>query len=336
MVVCCLPSINGTQSIDRVATRLLEPALAALLGCFIVVWGQASADEWSLERVERGVVVKLDGQLVTEYLADARDKPALWPLVGPTGKPITRAFPIAEVAGEEIDQQQRDHFHHLSFWFALGKVNGYNFWDSAAGHGVIRQTRLLEASGGQQGTIVTQNDWLAPDGKKQLSDERKFVFRAGKDQRIIDVNVRLMADAGAVSFGDTKEGSLALRVARSMRADSQPSGEVINSAGDTNAKAFGKRAEWVDFHGPVDSETVGVALLTHPKSFHAPSRWFVRPYGLMAVSPFGGRELGGEEDASYTLPAGESLTIRCRVILHRGDEKSADIAGAYSAYAREE
>ena len=46
------------------------------------------------ERSERGVVVKIDGQLFAEYLTKAGTSPAIWPIIGPTGKPMTRSYPV--------------------------------------------------------------------------------------------------------------------------------------------------------------------------------------------------------------------------------------------------
>ena len=37
---------------------------------------------------------------------------------------------------------------------------------------------------------------------------------------------------------------------------------------------------------------------------------------------------------AYTLDQGKSLTLKYRVILHRGDEKQAGIAEAFAAYAK--
>ena len=44
---------------------------------------------------------------------------------------------------------------------------------------------------------------------------------------------------------------------------------------------------------------------------------------------------GEKDDAPVTLKKGESVMMRHRVILHRGDEKQAKIAEAWKAYAAE-
>src|SRR5215471_13407743 len=50
--------------------------------------------EFTVEKTDDGVVVKLNGELFTKYLTLSGKKPILWPIIGPTGKPMTRAWPM--------------------------------------------------------------------------------------------------------------------------------------------------------------------------------------------------------------------------------------------------
>ena len=72
--------------------------------------------------LQDGAVVKIDGQLFTEYLVKSGTKPILWPIIGPTGKRMTRDYPMRDRPGE-----QKDHPHQRSLWFTHGDVNGTNF-----------------------------------------------------------------------------------------------------------------------------------------------------------------------------------------------------------------
>jgi hypothetical protein len=120
-----------------------------------------------------------------------------------------------------------------------------------------------------------------------------------------------------------------------MRVDSKQGGRIVNSDGLTDADAWGKRAAWVDYHGPVDGRRVGIAILNHPSSFRFPTYWHVRTYGLFAANPFGVHDFTGAGDGTSTLPAGDTLNLRYRLVLHTGDEKEGDIAAAYESYAKE-
>ena len=130
---------------------------------------------------------------------------------------------------------------------------------------------------------------------------------------------------------------MAIRVAGTMKVDAKKGGRIVNSEGQTDGDAWGKPAAWVDYHGPVDGQTVGVAILNHPGSFRYPSYWHVRTYGLFAANPFGLRDFkrSGNVDGSHTLAPGESFTLRYRFLFHRGDEKAGKVAEAFAVYSKE-
>jgi Methane oxygenase PmoA len=326
---------RGGQKISWSSTMTFSRRLLFFCGMFLAVSNPAQA-EWTVEKTEGGAIVKHDGKIVTEYLTRSGSKPVLWPLNGPDGKPYTRAFPMKAVSGE-----QKDHPHQRSCWFTHGSVNGIDFWaepGSVAGtsFGTIEHKDFVTLkSGADEAVIETINDWLGPDDKRQLSDRRRLRFHGAKDQNLIDFDVTLVASDGPVKFGDTKEGSFGCRVAAPLALTSKQGGKIINSDAVTDKEAWGKRASWVDYQGPIDPEeddVVGIAILNHPASFHYPTFWHVRDYGLFAVNPF------GIEDGAknfYTLEAGKELPLYYQMILHTGDEKQAKIADAFERYSKE-
>ena len=306
--------------------RLLAPVAFTLLAA-----GAASAEKFTVEQSDDAATVLLDGKLFTRYLTKSGAKPVLYPVIGPGGAAMTRAYPLEEKEGERTD-----HVHQRSFWFTHDKVNGVGFWHENDNHGEIVHREFVKAEGGDQATIVTRNDWVGPDGKKILEDERTLVFGAEGDKRWIDFEITLKATEGEVTFGDTKEGTFGIRVAESMKVDAKMGGQIVNSEGQTDGAAWGKRAAWVDYHGPVDGKTVGVAILNHPSSFRFPTYWHVRTYGLFAANPFGANDFtrGQDGDGSQTLKKGDQIALRYRVLLHPGDEKEGRVAGEYEKYAK--
>ncbi|HEV7222050.1 MAG TPA: DUF6807 family protein, partial [Pirellulales bacterium] len=82
---------------------------------------------------------------------------------------------------------------------------------------------------------------------------------------------------------------------------------------------------------------VGIAILNHPSSFRYPTRWHVRDYGLFAANPFGLKdfEKNDQLNGAYTVPAGESISLRYRFVFHLGDEQAADIAQTFEEYSEE-
>lgn len=304
--------------------------LTLFVGVAVLAAASPAAAEVTAERSKKGVVVKIDGKPFTEYVTEFRGTPILWPIIGPTGKPMTRAYPMAEGPGE-----RKDHPHHRSMWFTHGDVNGVSFWE--LGKGVIRHRESVKIAGGEKAVVVTRNDWIAPGGKKVCEDERRLGFGTDGDARWIDFEITIKASRGPLKFGDTKEGTMAVRVAGTMKVDAKLGGRIVNSKGQTDKEAWGKPAAWVDYYGPVDGETVGIAILNHPSSFRFPTHWHVRTYGLFAANPFGLHDFAGsrEVDGSHTVAEGQTMTLRYRVLLHRGNAESGKISEAFAAYAKE-
>ncbi|MGA2033798.1 MAG: PmoA family protein [Thermoguttaceae bacterium] len=306
--------------------------------CFLLLFAAASAtavsrgSEVSAERTAKGVAIKIDGQLFTEYLVRSGSKPILWPILGPTGQPVTRSFPM-----DSAKRETKDHPHQRSLWLTHGDVNGIDFWAETPGSGQIRHREFVTVRSGRQALLVTRNDWISPDGAKQCEDERRLTFGADAAGRWIDFDTTIRAGDGPVRFGDTKEGAFGVRVAESLCVDAKQGGQIVNSRGQRDAATWGQPAEWVDYHGPVDGRTVGIAILNHPGSFRFPTCWHVRTYGLFAANPFGRKDFGpgGQRQGPYTLAAGQTLRLKYRIVLHCGDEKAGKVAAVFAAYARE-
>jgi hypothetical protein len=301
--------------------------------------GGVARAEVTAKRSERGVVVHVDGQPFTEYLTRAGQSPALWPLIGPTGQAMTRSYPVGpEVAGETTD-----HPHHQSLWLTHDQVNGANFWEANKGEKAatagphIAHREFVEVENlGSTARVVTSNDWMNGD-KRICEDRRSLVFGARENgDRWIDFTVTISAPDGDVTFGDTKEGTFAVRVADSMRVEAKQAGRIVNSEGLVNEEAWGLPARWVDYTGPVDGALVGIAMLSHPSSFRPTPRWHVRTYGLFAANPFGQADFPKPESAkqgAYTIKKGDSITLRYRVLLHRGGTDAATINEAFQEFA---
>ncbi len=308
--------------------KILVPLVAATL----LRGSDAAAAEITVERSEKGAVVKIDGRLFTEYLTRSGTKPILWPIIGPTGKPMTRDFPMRNRPGET-----KDHPHQRSLWFSHGSVNGIDFWTERGKVGTIKHLEFTKLAGGKPAVIATRNAWLPPDGRRVCEDRRVLHFDTDGDARWIDFDITLKATDGDLVFGDTKEGTFGLRVAETLSVDAHRGGKIVNSRGQTDGAAWGQPAAWVDYHGPLDGKTVGIAILNHPSSLRYPTRWHVRTYGLFAANPFGLHEFPGgkKADGTMTLRRGQSATFRYRVLLHRGDEREGKVAERFSAYSKE-
>ncbi len=278
------------------------------------------------------VVVTLGGAPFATVHVRAEPRPFVYPLIGPGGVPMTRAFPMEVVDGEE-----QDHSHHQSMWFAHGDVNGYDFW-----HGKENRERIVW-DGSQS---VERDDsrcrvragyrWLVDEDSLICTEEREFVFAEADGARTVDVSVTLTPGTEPLVLGDTKEGSFALRVHRALRVTGEhATGTLINSEGQEGQAVWGKRARWIDDSGTVDGQEAGVAIFDHPQNPRHPTWWHARTYGLLGANPFGVHDFENKAKGTgaMTVPVGESLCLRYRVVLHGGGWDAARLDAAYASWS---
>ena len=75
------------------------------------------------------VRLEVGGQLFTELRHGDAPHVFYYPLIGPGGVKMTRAWPM-----EEAPDEDHDHPHHRSMWFSHGAVNGVDFWGEDASY----------------------------------------------------------------------------------------------------------------------------------------------------------------------------------------------------------
>jgi hypothetical protein len=288
----------------------------------------------SLRDDGQAVRVLAGGREVTayHYCDPQAARPYWWPLPGPFGAPLTRAWPMAKVAGEK-----QDHKHHRSLWVAYGELNGTDNWSEEPTCATQTHQGWNGLSAGDVAVVLDQNVcWRAHLGDPVLHERRVWRwYRALGATQLIDLEIDLTPAPGVeeVTFGDTKEGGLcSVRVATSMDV---PAGRIQNSAGGINeGETWGKRAHWCDYSGPVAGQTVGIAIFDHPESFRHPTWWHVRNYGLMTANCFGlSHFTKHRENGSYVLPSGRQLRFRYRLCLHAGNADEGKVADRYQDYA---
>jgi len=260
-------------------------------------------------------------------------RPYVYPVVGSSGRFVTRSFPmICDAPGET-----RDHPHHRSMWTAHGNVNGVDDWSEVADCGrIIHRSFKTLMSGPVYGEIVSRNDWVSHEGKKVLEEERRLlVYNTPESVRIMDLEVDFRATEGDVTFGDTKEGGIvSVRVASSM--DVVNGGRIENSYGGINEdETWGKRAHWCDYSGPVGGSWIGLAMFDDPRNLRHPTYWHVRDYGLMTANPFGISYFTGDpgKDGTFIVKERECSKFRYRVLIHNGDAETGKVKDRYHDFA---
>lgn len=308
------------------------------------------------------IQVKIDDQVFTEWRHQDWVAPFLYPVVGPNGENVTRHYPMkGGVPGEDPD-----HPHQRSIRFSHSDVNGFNFWwapgKHLAGHTAeIRLEKIEKTASGKTGELILWNQWLG-NGKVVLRERVRLTFIPLENRQLLmDYDIDLHAVDAPVVLGDKRDGGLMVRVAGWMKVEDEKgnksSGTIINSRGDRNAGAWGKRAEWADYYGPDhNGKTVGIAIFDHPSNLRFPTHWHARTYGLITANRFGTDHFKGNyndhktvvcrpagnacpacasHSGDFTLAAGKSITLRHRLYFHHGDADMAKVADQYRDYTAE-
>jgi hypothetical protein len=284
------------------------------------------------------VEVLVDGKPFTEYrfTPDVK-KPVLYPLRTAEGGIVTRGWPL-EPRGEE----SKDHPHHIGYWFNYGDVDGVDFWGNSTAvkdsskKGTIVQRKIVLAKGS---TLKVEADWMKPDGKRAFADQTLFEFSAGPGRRVVDRTTTLTAADGPVSLPDTKEGTLGLRVARSLEhpSDKNPkgTGHYVSSEGKEGEAVWGTRGRWVMLTGKLDDGSpVTLAILDNPHNPGFPTYWHARPWGLFAANPLGQKALSkGKDTLDFKVPDKGSATFAYRLLILSHQATPKEIEAEYHQWA---
>ena len=282
----------------------------------------------AMEATDDRIVVSIAGERFTEYRHTGLQRPILFPLFAAGELPVTRQFPLVEgVPGESAD-----HPHHQSVWFAHGDVNGLDYWSGLA--------RIRHEKAEIQGnSILSTQSWL--DGEKLVCHEETMIsFHATEKWRLIDFRAILRAGESPVTFGDTKEGTFAMRTHPMLQIkgdDGSIRATAFNSEGISGVDIWGKRARWVHYEGTIENRTVGITMMDAPSNLRHPNFWHARDYGLIAANPFGLHELGGlpAGAGNITLAPGQSLNLRYGIVIWNGAADETSINGLFAEFSKD-
>lgn len=319
---------------------------------------QANSDKWLPVRFnavtsEHKIEIMIGGNLFAEYRYDPSiKKPILFPIKAADGTLVTRGYPLEPRIGEPID-----HLHHTGHWLNHGVVNQVDFWASTSAseshegkvYGAIVQEKITEMEEeGKQGKFTYIANWISDQSDTLLGEKTTFTFAGTPELRIIDRVTQLTAKNEKVLFEDSKEGMMALRVARFLEQPSNvpqqlvgQNGEITendilnnegvkglyrSSDGKKGDDVWGSRAKWVTLASEKDGKYYSVTIMDHPGNVNHPPHWMARGYGLFAVNPLGSAAYtDGKEVLNFELNKGESVTFTYRILIHNG-EKLSDTA----------
>ncbi len=308
----------------------------------------AHAQTVSLKTSDAGMSVGIDGLLFTEYITQEVARPYMYPLIGAGGVNVSREFPMKKDVPSEA--MFMDHPHHRSLWFGHSRINEINFWAEYQVFGKQVHSGFTDVHAvSNQGHFTASTQWIGPDKKIVMTDERRISITAlPEGEKTLDFDITLKASEGDVLIGDTKEGTMALRLCPSLSLNSSKSGvstgpstgQAFNSNGVSDRDIWGKHANWVCYHGPdPKGNPVAVVIFSHPSNLRSPTTWHARDYGLFAVNPFGLHDFEPDKPVGagdYTIKKGDSLTLRYRFYFAKGQPTTEALDAIFRAYAKDQ
>lgn len=250
-------------------------------------------------------------------------RPFLYPLIGPSGKSLTRMGHPRDPNG---------HSHHNSLWISHHDVGGVAFWnDSPNSTGRIVHKRVLRYEDtDSEALIEVVNAWIdsAKANKTILEEQLAMRFRPeANGQWLLLLDIQLSAPKEPVTLGKTNFGFLGIRMAKTIGVH-DGGGTIRNSAGGVNeAGVHEKPARWCDYSGLIHKDaSEGITIFDHPSNPNHPTVFHVRNDGWMgAALTFA---------APHTIEPGKPLTLRYGLWIHAGIPASDAIDQQFAAFAQ--
>jgi hypothetical protein len=291
------------------------------------------------------VDVFINGKLFTSYQYPSNiEKPFLFPVNAPNGSVITRGYPIEPRKGERVD-----HPHHIGIWFNYGDVNGLDFWNNSSAipadkkdkYGQVVHQKIIKTENGKKGVLEVEMNWNDSKGNTLLVENTTYIFTGDAVSTTMDHITTLTAVNGPVTFGESKEGMIALRVDRAFEMPSNESliftddkgnpttvkatdntgvtGMYTSSEGLKGDKVWGTRNAWVLLTGVKDNTNISFGIFDHPSNPGYPAYAHARGYGLFALNNLGQNAYDPKQEKKITtLQKGESITLRHRFYVQSG------------------
>jgi gluconolactonase len=222
-----------------------------------------------------------------------------------------------------------DHVWHYGLWFAWKYLNGKNYWEFDPKTG--RQEGLTKWSNVRVETRDNYSARIELDLVYHPAEDPTPVLRERRAIEIsapaadgsynLDWSMMFTAEKQPVLFertpipGEPKGVSwggyagLSWRFAKDLR-----DWQVVNADGVRGMDGHGRKSVGCDFSGTINGREMGVAMLDHPQSLHAPTPRFLVmqpevPFSCLIAAPL--------FHAGATLEAGQSFNLRYRLAVHR-------------------
>jgi hypothetical protein len=267
-------------------------------------------------------VLREGQEIARYYFSHDLRRPFLYPLIGPSGRSLTRM-------GHPHDPN--GHSHHNSVWIAHHDVGGVAFWnDAPSSTGRIVHQKVLRYEDADAAALIeVENAWVDAARQQTLLREQRtmrFIPQPAR-QWLLVLDLRLSAAKDPVTLGKTNFGLIGVRMAKTIGVH-DGGGTIRNSEGAVNEPQVHERpARWVDYSGPIAPQAIeGITLMDHPANPGHPTVFHVRDDGWMgAALTFAGPR---------TIAPDQPLALRYGLWVHAGLPTPSDIEKQYRAFCQ--
>jgi len=218
--------------------------------------------------------------------------------------------------------------------------SGSHSWDPVVA--TVRASKTNNVAG-HRGMLQFFARWTDQQNNALLKEKTTYVFSATQAERIIDRFTVLTAMTD-VSFPDSKDGLLGLRVTKELQIPSNTPGQFVDDKGNITKVAAGNtpdingnyitsqgkegdsawatRGNWCMLYGKKQNDTLSVVIIDFPENPGYPTYWHARGYGLFAANPLGQKVFSkGAETLNFHLAKGQSATFHYRIVIAAGDHR---------------
>lgn len=267
-----------------------------------------------------------DGRELTRYhFGPTLRRPFLYPIVGPSGRPLTRM-------GHPRDPVT--HGHHNSVWVAHHDVDGESFWDDRGPGRIVTRHVARYDDGDEAASLVAVHAWVGQGDRVHMLERRRVSVRPLGPREggswLVVLDLHLEAGREPVTLGRTPFGLVGVRLAKTIGV-ADGGGLIRNSEGNVGEQGpdgcLWRRARWVDYSGPIAPGRVeGLTLFDHPSNPDHPSHFHVRDDGWMGASL--------TFDGPRTIRPGEPLRLRYGLLVHDSAPEADRIERRWAEFAR--
>ncbi len=282
----------------------------------------ARADNVAFQKEQGRLQITIGDKPFATYVYEDEEirRPYLMHVHAPSGVQVTRNHP--PIKGRDLD----DHAtFHPGIWLAFGDLGGADFWRN---RGRVRQIEFTEEPKGGfgRGSFAVRNNYV---GDRRICEETcRVTITVRPAGHLLICDSTFSSATQDFYFGDQEELGLGVRLATPLTVKN--GGQILNSDGLKNeAQVWGKKADWCNYGGIINGQSVGVVIMPDPKNLRR--SWFhARDYGLLVANPFGQNAFTKSEKSKVLVKKSDSFRLRFGVLIHgNGSGEPPDVQVAY-------